>query len=457
MTAMKKTLYSLFVLLMGAASFVACSPEVDDLFDQSSSERYQTTMKNTRDVLIAAPNGWRMEYYGTTSYGGYNVFMKFTEDSVTIASEQVGASQKAGLDENGNAITCTSHYEFEQSQGVVLTMNEYNELFHYFSDPANTDQGATQGDGFGGDFEFRVISACADSVILEGKKHQGNIKMYPMPTDMTWGQYIQKVEETDTYMASRSYQFDVDDRKDTVSVTTRFRQLYFTYYNNEGTIEQTLAPYIVTPDGYKFYKNITVKGIELSGFDKGTTDEYFFATGHNNVRIWTYVPTLAETLTEGMWFITYDDLGSYAQSYWDTLLEKLGKASADGTRNRLYWALLGTYNNRIGFHMQAGGDYTYQILTFDANDEGTEVTIKWSSSSNNKTGTNRNYYNRYGVKEAIEPFCKGSRGRTFTITADNNRKPTYLILTDKEEPTNVIKLWEDQKSYPFGDRDKEDK
>lgn len=454
---MKRLAYSILPLLAAMLGIVACTPEVDDVFDTTPSERLEQAKVSTREVLTAAQNGWRVEYYGATSYGGYNVFLKFTGDSVTVASEQVGDSQEAGVDSLGNAVTCTSHYTLDQSQGLLLSFDEYNKIFHYFSDPIINDKGAMTGDGLEGDFEFRVISACADSVIMKGKKHGSRIKMYPMDANTTWGQYIQQVAETEDYMASRSYQLEADNLESTVAVTTRYRQLYFTYLNDEGTAEQTTAPYIVTPNGYKFYNPVTVKGVEMEGFDKGSTDEYFSASNNPNTRIYTYVPTLTETLSEGMWFINYDDLGTYAQQKWDVLFEGLANASQDKTRNRLYWALIGTYGKNTGFSMQAGSDQVVQVFTFTAaNEEGDEVTIKWSSKDSNKNKTNKTYYNQHGVKEAIEPFTNGTRGRTFKITADSKRHPSYIILTDKAEPTNVIKLWYEQQTYPFGDRDKTD-
>lgn len=452
---MKKFAYSILPLMAAIFSFVACTPEVDDVFDSSSSERLEQAKAKTREVLMAAPNGWRVEYYGSTTYGGYNVFFKFDKDSVTVASEQVGDSQKAGVDENGNAVTCTSHYTLDQSQGVLLSFDEYNTIFHYFSDPIINDKGAMTGDGLEGDFEFRVITATADSCIFKGKKHGATIKLYPMDSNTTWGQYIQQVAETEDFMASRSYSLEADGLESTVSVTTRYRQLYFTYLNEEGTAEQTTAPYLVTPTGYKFYNLVTVKGVTMSGFEKGTTDEYFCATNNQSTKIYTYTPTLTESLSEGMWFIKYDDLGEYAQKKWDALFEGLATASVNQTRNRLYWALIGTYNKNVGINMQAGSDNVFTKFSFTAqNEEGDTVLIKWAESRTKLNKTNRTYYDKHGFKEAIEPFTRESRGRTFKLTADNKRHPSYIILTDVNEPTNVIKLWYEQQIYPFGDRDK---
>ena len=53
---MKKKLYNIFMLLVGVVSFAACTPEVDDAFDQSAAERVEMKMKECREVLTSAPN-----------------------------------------------------------------------------------------------------------------------------------------------------------------------------------------------------------------------------------------------------------------------------------------------------------------------------------------------------------------------------------------------------------------
>ena len=143
------------MLCMGLFALTACTSDVDDVFDKSAPERMDETIAAQKSILESAPYGWRAEYYGDTSYGGYNVFMKFEGDNVTVASEQVGASHKAGIGEDGSLITCTTHYKFEQSQGSVLSFDDYNYVFHYFSDPGIEDFGM-KGEAFYGDLEFRV-------------------------------------------------------------------------------------------------------------------------------------------------------------------------------------------------------------------------------------------------------------------------------------------------------------
>ena len=156
-------------------SFSACSLKEDDSFAESASQRSGDNITAVQKVLYTASNGWLMEYYGDLNMGGYNIMVKFEGENATFASEKWGDSHKAGLDADGKCITTTSHFKLEQSMGTVISFDEYNETFHYYSMPANPDYTYDTADGLYGDFEFRVMKATNDSIILRGKKHNNKI------------------------------------------------------------------------------------------------------------------------------------------------------------------------------------------------------------------------------------------------------------------------------------------
>lgn len=478
---MKTKFNYIIMLCMGLFALTACTSDVDDVFDKSAPERMDETIAAQKSILESAPYGWRAEYYGDTSYGGYNVFMKFEGDNVTVASEQVGASHKAGIGEDGSLITCTTHYKFEQSQGSVISFDDYNYVFHYFSDPGIEDFGM-KGEAFYGDLEFRVLEACKDSVIMTGKKHGVTIRMYPVESKENvqdykelWAQYIIDVRDTYEFMASRSYTLQDTDKKTEdgknavlASIYTNWRSMIFSHYDDEGKMVQTSAPFIITPEGFKFYRPVTIQGVTISFVEKNRsgnpadlTQDYFYLKGNSeNIKIFTYLPPLYESLETGMWFLTYEnnDIGDFAKPYWEKFREGLKTAGPGKTKNRLIWAFIGTYSSdKQGLHLQAGDDYVFWGMKFTPeNEEGDEVTLTSNSATSNAAG--KNYYKKHKLNEALIPFCgTGSTGRTFTIKADDKRNPTYLILTDKNEPTNVIKLYAAQKLYPFGDLDADDK
>ena len=82
-------------------------------------------------MLESAENGWHVRYFPspTQEFGGYNLFFKFSEGSVTVASEI----------ESNPSITETSLYSLGEDLGVTLNFDTKNSLINYFVHPKNPD------------------------------------------------------------------------------------------------------------------------------------------------------------------------------------------------------------------------------------------------------------------------------------------------------------------------------
>lgn len=445
---MKKLQYILFASLLGFNCLTACSPEQDELFADSAAERSSKDIARVHQILKEAPNGWLAEYFCDLNYGGFNVLMKFTEDSVTIASEKVATSHIAGLDAEGKCITATSHFKLEQSMGTVLSVDEYNEVFHYFSTPNNPDQFGTKDEGLLGDFEFRIISACKDSIVMKGKKHGDRILMTPVAESKTWEDVLNDAATTAQFMDSRNYMLSgtaFNDETQAVAIQSN-HTLMFQYKDSLGDAQTVVAPFIFTPSGMKFYRSINVNGIWLDGIEKGDNQDRYYAQGNHDLWINSYLPTLYEHLTGSYWFIAYSELGEYAQPKWDKLREGLKKAKKGNQEPVLNYAMFGYYSGRLALTLMIDGEIAYQGCTSEPLDDQTGVTLKWSSGAHNNLGDR--YYKNYGLRDAQEPFY-GTRGRSFSIETDDQRHPTYLILRDKNEPKNVIKLLDREVANPL--------
>ena len=269
---MRKISY-LFALLVSFIAFNACTSDVDNYFPESAPERATKSVAEVKKTLQEASNGWRMEYYGDITYGGYNVLCKFQGDSVLIASEKAGKNHEAGLDASGNLITESSlaHFNVNQSMGVVVSFDTYNKLFHYFADPKNDDYGEA-GTGFGGDFEFRVLKCTSDTIVLQGLKHGDRIYMLPMKADKDWATYLQEVEDVKKFMASSSYTLLAGN--DTLAEGAQYgdyHSLIFQYPDSTGEVKRFAYPYIVTPEGYKFYQEVEIGGKKFTNFSRIST------------------------------------------------------------------------------------------------------------------------------------------------------------------------------------------
>lgn len=450
---MRKISY-LFALLVSFIAFNACTSDVDNYFPESAPERATKTVAEVKKILQEAPNGWRMEYYGDMTYGGYNVLCQFKGDSVQIASEKAGKNHEAGLDASGNLITETSlaHYSVNQSMGVVISFDTFNKLFHYFADPKNEDYGEA-GTGFGGDFEFRVLKYSPDSIQLQGLKHGDRIMLYPMKADMDWASYLKEVENVKNYMASSSYTLLADN--DTLAEVTQYgdyHSLIFQYPDSTGEMKAYAYPYIITPEGYKFYREIEIGGKKFTNFSKDfndATDERFYPQGDPSICLETVVPPVVDAFQKGQWFFSASKISPESEGAWNDFMEAI-KTAANGKEAILYQAMIGTYNNKFGFHAWLSSDYLYVELTIrDPNEEGNEIALQYNRNSpTNKAA--QVFMKSYKLTPVLKTFSALNNKLRLTLETDNPRKPTYMKLIQVQKPENVLELSATQIMYPFG-------
>lgn len=450
---MRKISY-LFALLVSFIAFNACTSDVDNYFPESAPERATKTVAEVKKILQEAPNGWRMEYYGDMTYGGYNVLCQFKGDSVQIASEKAGKNHEAGLDASGNLITETSlaHYSVNQSMGVVISFDTFNKLFHYFADPKNEDYGEA-GTGFGGDFEFRVLKYSPDSIQLQGLKHGDRIMLYPMKADMDWASYLKEVENVKNYMASSSYTLLADN--DTLAEVTQYgdyHSLIFQYNDSTGEMKTYAYPYIITPEGYKFYREIEIGGKKFTNFSKDfndATDERFYPQGDPSICLETVVPPVVDAFQKGQWFFSASKISPESEGAWNDFMEAI-KTAANGKEAILYQAMIGTYNNKFGFHAWLSSDYLYVELTIrDPNEEGNEIALQYNRNSpTNKAA--QVFMKSYKLTPVLKTFSALNNKLRLTLETDNPRKPTYMKLIQVKKPENVLELSATQIMYPFG-------
>lgn len=450
---MRKISY-LFALLVSFIAFNACTSDVDNYFPESAPERATKTVAEVKKILQEAPNGWRMEYYGDMTYGGYNVLCQFKGDSVQIASEKAGKNHEAGLDASGNLITETSlaHYSVNQSMGVVISFDTFNKLFHYFADPKNEDYGEA-GTGFGGDFEFRVLKYSPDSIQLQGLKHGDRIMLYPMKADMDWASYLKEVENVKNFMASSSYTLLADN--DTLAEVTQYgdyHSLIFQYPDSTGEMKTYAYPYIITPEGYKFYREIEIGGKKFTNFSKDfndATDERFYPQGDPSICLETVVPPVVDAFQKGQWFFSASKVSPESEAAWNDFMEAI-KTAANGKEAILYQAMIGTYNNKFGFHAWLSSDYLYVELTIrDPNEEGNEIALQYNRNSpTNKAA--QVFMKSYKLTPVLKTFSALNNKLRLTLETDNPRKPTYMKLIQVMKPENVLELSATQIMYPFG-------
>ena len=162
-----------YLVLIGlfAATMVACSRDEESLFEKPAAQRAQEAIENAFDVLTSNEAGWEMAYFPNleASAKGYNMVLKFNKNG------NVSATAKNSSTTMNEIMTDTaSTWAVKSDYGPILTFDTYNDVFHAFSDPQ--DNGA----GLLGDYEFLILKATPELVLLKGKKHSAYSVMRPM-------------------------------------------------------------------------------------------------------------------------------------------------------------------------------------------------------------------------------------------------------------------------------------
>lgn len=423
---MKKLYYLLFMVF--AITFTACTHEEEDLFAESSAERADAAIKADLDVLTAPENGWLMEYFPASmqEYGGYNMILAFGKDGkVSVASEIASPNLKL-----------TSLYSLKQSAGVVLSFDTYNDIFHAFSDPS-APLGGSKGYGFEGDYDFLILEATAEKVVLKGKKTGGYAVLTPMQGD--WAEFISSIHESEASMNFPKYELHIGDMVAGVSIA--YRTLTFDFVDAEGNALTKTASYIITPTGYKFYEPIEINGKEISGFTYDAVNLIFTELNDNSITLVPIIPPINEQFVGGDWFIAYSQLGAYAQQYF----AYCKKNYLDALGEELEYAFMGSLlYGKFGFNFSSSGfqgllGYDYELIGED------QVALAF-----NYTGQGNGvwYHNNAGFHYLLNPFGYSSV-RVFTITYDDLADPTYITLTENANPNNSITLFKEQIIYPF--------
>ena len=162
-----------YLVLIGlfAATMVACSRDEESLFDKPAAQRAQEAITNAFDVLTSNETGWEMAYFPNleASAKGYNMVLKFNKNgNVSVTAKNAATTMNKIMTDTASTWAVKSDY------GPILTFDTYNDVFHAFSDPQN------DGAGLLGDYEFLILKATPELVLLKGKKHSAYTVMRPM-------------------------------------------------------------------------------------------------------------------------------------------------------------------------------------------------------------------------------------------------------------------------------------
>lgn len=242
-------------ILIGTAvlGLSACSLHDDtELFGEPAAERLEKNVAADKTLLESAANGWELHLWTGKDYsgGGYTYFMKFANDKVTVSSDIAPANMKT-----------TSSYDVISAQGPVLTVNTYNEIFHYLAEPSMDDD-----DGEQQDYEFVIMRTTNDSIYLRGKKWGNHMVMTRVAESTSWEDEINKIQQMDEDLMRT---FSLVEGNDTLGGVSLGDDRILTYTDKSGYKK---IPYYVSTKGITLAKPLEVNGKALQELDYDADD-----------------------------------------------------------------------------------------------------------------------------------------------------------------------------------------
>ena len=144
----------------------------------------------------------------------------------------------------------------------------------------------------------------------------------------------------------------------------------------------------------------------------------------------------------GNWFIKYSELSVLGKSRFNVV-----KSTLTSMGEELQYAFIGTmlYPGTFGFQFVSSGYGGALGLAYELQGEDT-ISLVFSSAGE---GNGVWYHNNANFHYALDPFGY-SAPRTFKLTADDNKAPTWIKLAEVgNEKNNTMTLFAAQIAYPF--------
>jgi len=246
----------LFIFLFPAFLF-SCALEEDPIFDKSATERMNDAMANVRNILVSAQNGWQADYYPYANYaqGGFAMYLDFYSDGKVDVMCEVNTNVPARQKE-------TSLFNIFADQGPVLSFNTYNKVMHYWSEPISSSQTT----GRAGDYEFIVMSATPDKVVLKGKKRGNRLVLYRNVTAVNRDAYLRAAANLAIDLSPFGiFSLTLNGTK-RGEASVSYRNFTNFTYEEDGKEEIKRLSYAFTGDGIRLYEPFTIDGITMERF-----------------------------------------------------------------------------------------------------------------------------------------------------------------------------------------------
>lgn len=268
----------LLLPILAVLLFAGCDKKKDRIFDESPAARLNASVDNTY-AAIKAKQAWIFSYYpgANQEYGGFNLFPNFTSAvDVTLQADYALTTQ-------------SSTFRVYAGAGPILTFDTYNSVIHYFGLPGyytgnSTSLGIGASDsGMKGDFEFLVLTASPDSIVLKGRKYGNVVKMKSVDVNQLPTIVTNYKTAAATFNAFRTFKIEVNGTAYATTATTSTvnGSVRPNRYLNVTAKSMTIS-FIVTDTGIEFYKEYEIDGLKFSKLKYNAPDATYAKGYYSN-------------------------------------------------------------------------------------------------------------------------------------------------------------------------------
>lgn len=427
-----KYIYGLTLAAVAMASaFSSCRFEEDDFFEDSAALRIQKFNEEVGNILTSAENGWVMQFYTLDETCGYNFYCKFYPGGqVTVAGSHSYLPRPNVFTEY------SSIYSLLREDGAVLSFCSWNDIISIFADPNQKNPSTGRlGEGMGGDYNFIILSASEDEIVMRGQRHNAQVRLVKCPT--TWEEYRAAATATSTNFFNRrvAYYYMVSNG-DTLYASGMTDGVLTIVDNIDDPMETSQAPFVTTPNGIYLERTYKQNGNSVQELVMNADSTAFISadrkfafspaweiyscgqiTGNRSVQI-------TEEGACPAFQQAYMDLSSDISTIFRHTFEglTLGTSNDSPAKNRRTGVVVSTKKALTPIYGAYTASIVYNVdeVTFDINLADPSPNIS-------------SYAVRPQVKEKLEALVGFFRG-TFTVTPNSIFNPTSALLVSKDDP-----------------------
>ena len=393
--------------------------EEKEIFEKTPAERMDAFLAEYKALLESSENGWLFQYYPQKdqNYGGYNYILKFKDGYVTAWLELADKEE-------------TSTFKMTPDDGPVISFDTYNANLHYFAEASGA-----QYQGLQGDYEYNILGKSEDGseIYVKGRK-SGNVLTMKKFEGTDPVAYFTECSAVYEGMTAPSYALSVEGVSSSCSMAGNVFAYSYTVGEGEAaeTVEGEVA-YCFTPSGVAFYEPVELAGQSYEGLAYNAENSTLVSED-GKIVISLVFPPINQMMVAGGWFITYDQLGGAIKTAFNTAYNNIKLRGYP-----IQYIFFGPYLwGDFALEHIIGGYYGSCGLDYELIGED-----KVQFTYNAKNQSNGDTFYSWGLNKAVSAIT----GKTFTITTDSQKKPSYLLLTDDADSANTMKLVSSEVMY----------